>query len=91
MLTSFDKEFPPNTEMTDNNKQPDMVIQQGNILIIFILEETGQCELALRQSTDTLLQQIDNILKKKVSICYSCHRLLSITATDVPSMLLFLC
>lgn len=58
MLTSFDKEFPPsppNTEMTDNNKQPDVVIQQGNILIIFILEETGQCELALRQSALLIL------------------------------------
>lgn len=57
MHTSFDKDFPPHTptEMADNNKQPDRVIKQGNILIIFVWEETGQCELALRQSTLLIL------------------------------------
>lgn len=52
MLTSFDRGFffPPNTTIADNNKQADKVMQQGDILIIFVLEKMGQCEVPLRNN-----------------------------------------
>jgi len=51
MLTSFDKEvFSPDAEIADNNKQADKVTQQGDILIIFVLEKTGQSEVPLRNN-----------------------------------------
>lgn len=52
MLTSFDRGFffPPNTTIADNNKQADKVMQQWDILIIFVLEKMGQCEVPLRNN-----------------------------------------
>lgn len=53
MLTSFDRVvffFSPNTTIADNNKQADKVMQQGDILIIFVLEKMGQCEVPLRNN-----------------------------------------
>lgn len=91
-LLALTKSISPDTEIADNNKQADKVMQQGGILIIFVLEKTGQSEVPHRNNllTDTWLQQIDIISGKKITVCYSCHSLLSITATDVLSML-FLC
>lgn len=50
MLTSFGKEFSPDTEIADTNKQADKVMQQGGILIIFVLQQTGQSEVPLRNN-----------------------------------------